>query len=191
MHIPPAKSRRTTGTIIAAALGCVVVALAPGVHNSDPLADAPRPPALASMAEAQRETAIVRLRINEIVQAVQQGDTAVLSSIMKEDVVPSGERASALAAGCKSIGTVIGILRALRSPVERLTEPPLPVWIERSSISFDTASDTTARVTLQVRFVSKNAPGRSSVRVGLLRNNGRIDVARADGLLATLCAMER
>ena len=148
----------------------------------------PRPPHLLSLSRSGRIEAAVQLFLAELVQAIQTADTAALSALVGEELIPAGEKPVASRAGCASVGHALRRLRIARAGKSRRAELPLGM-IHLGDITTDLTArgDTLARVSARIRERTRREMRYAPIGLTFRLDGDRIRVVEARGVLVGAC----
>ena len=152
----------------------------------------PRPPYLLNISRAERIEAAVQLYLAQFIQAIQTADTAALSALVGEELIPAGERPVAQRAGCASVGDAVRQLRVARAG--QSTSPRMPLrMMHLGDVATDITAvgDTVARVTAQIRERTRRELRYAPIELVFAGDGDRIRVAAARGVLVGACGFAR
>ncbi len=152
----------------------------------------PRPPYLLAVSRAERIEAAVQLYLAKFIQAVQTADTAALSALVGDELIPAGEKPVAQRAGCASVGDAVRQLRIARAG--RSTNPRVPLrMIRLGNITSDLTvrGDTVAFVAARIQERTRRELRYAPIELAFTLEGDRIRVATARGVLVGACGFAR
>lgn len=148
-----------------------------------------RPPQVVSYTSSEIVKGVIRLYLNELLEALQRGDTGAISALVPDGAIPDSETTTARRAGCGGVSEIVtqlailGVLRRAGSlPLGALrADDPVVVFP-------DTKGDWLAQGS--ANLLTGNAPSRRIlVLITLDEQSNSQRMARVEGLTVGLCAL--
>jgi hypothetical protein len=173
-------------------IGIMSVSVGAAVAQDPEDPNVPRPPALLTLTRTERIEAAANLYLRSLIQAIQTADTAALSALVPDDVIPNVEKPVAQQAGCASLADAVRQLRAARAG--QSSNPDLPlrmIHLVDGVTDLTAVGDTVARVSARIRERTPRELRYAPIELVLAADGDRIRVVAARGVLVGVCGFAR